>query len=251
MAQGCAKMAHMAREEVVSILGPFVELERTLKSGKTKQRLRIEIESTPIVHNFNDRALGALPAKAIAEHLKDEISKATGAISESTKDARRKAAKAVAAGKSWATKRYAGGRIGSTPPDQANMDRPGVFSGRLRDSIVANEHRDKASWIVNVAANRLSRATARNEGEYQTLLNRIANMMPSVHDPQALARSPKVREAVEQSIYMLIAVAKDRQDELRTRRDLAALQALGMGNGLIGTILSAIVSRRRTRGTLR
>jgi len=251
MAHGYAKMAHMAREEIVSILGPFVELERTLKSGKTKRRLRVEIESTPIVHDFSDRALGALPAKAIAEHLQEELSKATGGISESTKDARKKAAKAFASGKGWAKRRYAGGRIGSTPPDQANMDRPGVFSGRLRDSIVAAEHRDNASWIVNVAANRLSRATARTEGEYQALLKSIAIMMPSLRNPQALARSPKVREAVEKSIHMLIAVAKDRQDELKTRRDLAALQLLGMGSGPIGTILSAVVSSSRTHGTLR
>jgi hypothetical protein len=140
----------MAKNEVI-VLNEGLETRTNNKTGKTRFSVRIEAE--PVFVVTDPKTLGAPVAQAIAHHLKQKTLGIGQVASAATLKARQVAELAMQVGKPWAMKRYAGGKIGSKPPNTS--DRLFNDSGRFAESITANASSDGA-WRVNVAANRLS-----------------------------------------------------------------------------------------------
>jgi hypothetical protein len=146
--------------------------ERRSATGRMRRTIRIDAE--PMVINMDPKALGKPGADAIANHYREKVRGIAATASATTVKARKAAAKAFSEGKSWAMKRYAGGRIGALPPNQS--DRLFNDSGRFADSIVANASNDNA-WRINVAANRLDDKTAGPAG-VERIWNRLVQLVP-------------------------------------------------------------------------
>jgi len=161
----------MASENVI-ILGGGLE-QRT--NAKGKSRFTIAIKAEPLVVNLDPKALGAPVAQAIAFHLKERVKGISATASEATIKAREVARRAFAAGKPWAMKRYAGGKMGARLPGQS--DKLFNDSGRFGESIAVGATKD--AFRINVAANRLSgdaRMVERIWGKLLELVPEFADM---------------------------------------------------------------------------
>lgn len=161
----------MGKENVI-ILGGGLE-QRT--NAKGKSRFTVSIKSEPLVVNLDPKALGAPVAQAIAFHLKERVKGITATASEATIKAREVARRAFAAGKPWAMKRYAGGKMGARMPAQSDS----LFndSGRFADGIAVGAAKD--TFRINVPANRLSgdaRTVERIWGKLLELVPEFADM---------------------------------------------------------------------------
>jgi hypothetical protein len=148
--------------------------------------------------NVSPKDLGAPVANAIAFHLSEKMKGISATASKATIRARQSAELAMQAGKSWAMKRYAGGRIGSKPPNVS--DRLFNDSGRFAESIVAAAASD-GTWRVNVAANRLDPQTA-NGGvtAVQRIWQRLLELVPEFQDVGLIIRQNKLLERTVQNM---------------------------------------------------
>jgi hypothetical protein len=202
----------MSDSEEVIVINEGLE-QRTSGSGKTRFTLKITAE--PVVADFDVKELGRGPALAIAELLRRKVSHITAAAAPATLRARKVAARAVKAGKTWAMKRYSGGRMGTLEPNQSMA----LFndSERFEKSIVANASSDGA-WRVNVAANRLESSTTR-PGGVATIYQRLVELVPELGNPALLLEEFSVRRAVEDSARQLVVKAQATNGALQ--RELA------------------------------
>lgn len=144
----------MAVNRGVVIINRGLE-SRTTKSGKRRHTIRIE--AAPVAIDVDPKRLGKPVADGIANHLREAVKNISEVAAPATLATRKREEKAFNEGKPWATRRFSGGRIGATAPNQT--DRKFNNSGRFAQSIVANGSSDGA-WRVNVAANRLDSTTA-------------------------------------------------------------------------------------------
>lgn len=199
-------------------------------SAKTGQRgaarMSIEIVSEPLVHDFDEIALGRGPAEAIAKVQRQEVEAIQEPVSDRTLETRKYQEAAYQRGASWAMKRFGGGRLGDMPP-RPGEQRKFNHSGRFAKSIVATENRTEKSWTVNVAANRLDPRTSRDAGEFAFITAALRRLAPSIGDPASLARNPVVIAAIRDSINDLIVQASKLNERLRADRLRAALGVLG------------------------
>lgn len=179
----------------VVVLNEGYEL-RTSKTGKT--RATIVVRSEPIVINTDPKALGAPVAAAIVHHFREKIAGIAAVAAPATLKARKVAAKAFAEGKSWAMKRYSGGKTGPMAPNQS--DRAFNDSGRSVKTITANASSDGA-WRVNFAANRLSAATS---GGVQRIYDKLISFVPELANPALLLENDIVRKGIEKSMAAMI-----------------------------------------------
>jgi hypothetical protein len=181
----------------------LTERSRVTAAGSIKRRYTVEFRAEPIVHNLDPVALGKGPAIAIADFLRTRIAAIGAEAAPATIRARQAAAKAVAAGKAWATKRYAGGRIGAMAPAQSTA----LFndSGRLVRSIVAGATRS-GSYVVNVAANRLDPNTLDNGGTaaLRRIVDKLRQYVPELGDPALLMDAIPIRRAVQDATKAML-----------------------------------------------
>lgn len=177
---------------------------KTTASGKTKFSIRIESE--PVFVNVSPKDLGAPVANAIAHHLREKMKGIGATASAATMRARRSAEMAMQAGKSWVMKRYAGGKIGSKPPNTS--DRLFNDSGRFAESIVAAGAKD-GTWRINVAANRLNPQTANGGVEaVQRIWRRLVELVPEFQDVGLIIQQNKLLERTIQN-----AISKGRKTD--------------------------------------
>jgi len=235
----------MAKAEVITLHGPIRETRRTLKSGAKRAKAWIEVDATPVVHVFDDRRLGKGPAEAIKSLLGDLLIKRSGGdIAETTKQTRRYQLEAYRKGKPWAVKRFRSARIKNTPPKAGNVEKSWMFSGRTARGLAVQEDRDKQTWRINVPANRLSRDTAQNEGEYSRLVQSLNAKLPELGNPALLLNHPKVQKAVASSIAGLLAVAQDQREALRLARSMALVDLLP---GTLAPYLARMLVQHRAK----
>lgn len=181
----------MTRDAKVMVVNPGLE-ERTTRTGKKRFAVRIDAES--ILVNNDPKDLGKPVAEAIAHHFRESIRRISATAAPATIKARQAAAKAFAEGKSWALKRYGGGRIGTMQPNQS--DRVFNDSGRFADSIVANASSDGA-WRINVAANRLDASTAGESGVLR-IWRKLLEYVPEFGDPSLLMNNVFLRRTIQE-----------------------------------------------------
>ena len=227
-------------QKVITLHGPFRELERTTSRGKKKRRTNIIVQATPIVHDFDSVRLGDKPAKAITEHLRIQGKResAKRQVSASTERTRESHIRGFNQGKRWAKKRYGGGRTGDTPPSSSRIRRLGYFSGRLVNGLFTRENPTLKEWTTNVPANRLNRDTSRTEAEFRKMLDGVLDIFPSLRNPSLILKDPDVKAAVRESIRDFIFVGT--QEQLRRRAQLSAAgrrALLDIARGLGGRAL--------------
>lgn len=192
-----------------------------------RARMSIEIEATPIVHQFDDLMLGKEPAAAIAAALTKAVKGIRAEVSTATKYTRTRQEIAYAAGKPWAVRRF-GFRKNARPPHSGNAT---MFnhSGTFADSIVATENRTDKSWTVNVAAIRLDPRTSQNPAQFAAITQTLIRLVPEFGDPTKLAHHPDVQAAITRSLEDMITSAEKLGNRLRAERLRAALDAFGLG----------------------
>lgn len=202
---------------------------RTSASGR--QRVTVEVRSEPLVHNLDPKQLGAGPAAAIAEHLRQRIMGIAARASDATIARRKRAAREAAEGQPTAARRYAGGRIGATPPAQS--DRLFNDSGRFAKSIVARAANvdGEGTYIINCAANRLDESTF-GKG-FAGMLERLAQYVPEIRNPKLLLDSLPMRRAIKEGMAQMIQKQEARISELR---DARAKAIVGIGSQLLSLV---------------
>lgn len=192
------------------------ERRRTSSRG-TKSRYTIDIDAEPLVHVFDDVALGAGPAEAIRDELEQGVRQISEKARSSTIERRARAARSPTAASS---RRYSGGRTGPKAPGSASPDRMFNDSGRLAEGFHVRQNPRERSFTINVPANRLTEPHFA-EG--------LARLVPEIRNPRLLINSPEVLKEIEDSINLLVAKAHDESDAkvvaLRQKR-IAALKAL-------------------------
>lgn len=230
----------MAVSQRTIVLNDFglVRHERTTSTGTTARRA-VTIDATPLVHVFDAKILGAGPAQAIAEHLRERIGAISAPAAEATILRRKAAALALSRGASWAQRRYSGGRTGATPPEPA-ADKLFNDSGRLRNGIVAGPTRDN-QWQINVPANRFDPSTfTGGESALIAMYNRLREYVPELGDANRLAIVPAVRQAIGESIDAIYVGRLGRSyggsSDMRSRVRGLDLEAIKRGYELISML---------------
>lgn len=213
----------------------FTRRDRTLKSGAVKSRYTVEIQSDPLIHVYNPKAMGEGPANAIVDHLRTRVRGITKLAKPSTQRKRLQAEQAFREGKPWATKRYAGGRMGPMPPDSAEGRQGALFndSGRFEGSIVAKPTVND-TWIINIAANRLDPSTFRDgEAGVNRMLDQLRAEIPEWGDSRAIANLPSVKQEIALAADMILVNrlgrAYTRNKKLRADLRRGVISALRTG----------------------
>lgn len=191
----------------------------TKKSGAVKYS--VEVRSEPVVHDFDPKRLGKPVADALADALRRRVMSIAASVKQSTLERRARYERELAAGKRTATKRYAGGRIGPTPPNQST--RAFNDSGRMAKSIAATGNEE--GWRINVAANRLDPVTAGGELAVRRIWNRLVELVPALRSPAMLFEDGEVKAGVNQSINAIIHKLEATRDQLSQARINAAISA--------------------------
>ena len=200
------------------------------RSASGKSRVSVVVKSEPLVANLDPKELGKPVAAAIVNHLRARVRGITARASEATLRYRDEALKAFVQGKSWAQKRYSGGRTGSMPP----MRTENAFndSGRLASSIVGNASSDGA-WRINVAGNRL---TDKDSGGVARIFEKLASYVPEFVKPELLLESDFVKRAIKTATQQLIQKQQARTSELTVQlaRSIVSVarQVLEIGDAL-------------------
>jgi hypothetical protein len=140
---------------IINLPPEMLVRKRTLKSGKVKARVTIEVESEPIIHHWTNRDIGKGPAEAIVKGLQKQMQR-FGNVMQSTFERRqRQAAQGERGGMTRSYRRhFMGGRIGHMPPQGGN--KLFINSGRLLKGLFARHNPRDGTWTVNVPANRLN-----------------------------------------------------------------------------------------------
>lgn len=201
---------------------------RTSKTGKT--RVTIKVRSEPVVVNTDPKSLGAPIAQAIVNHFREKIKGITATAALNTLRARSTEARAYAAGKPWAVKRFNGGRTGATPPKDSTTALN--HSGRLANSITGNASSDGA-WRINVAANRLDATT----GAIDRILRRLNELVPEIQNPALLLQNDILKRAIDKSLESAIQKARARTSELKVQMAKALFDRLRQGAELVQMVV--------------
>jgi hypothetical protein len=195
----------MAKDDIVVINQPGLE-QRTSKTGRV--RYTIKVRSEPVIFNLDPKQIGATVTQSIIHHLRERVRNISAQASPATIEWRKVAAKAYAAGKPWAMRRFSGGRTGATAPTESTTALNN--SGRFVNSIVGNASNDGA-WRVNVAANRLDARTA----DVQRFWNRLVELVPEFGDPRRLLESDIVRKGIDRARADMIKKAQATTTQLQ------------------------------------
>lgn len=155
--------------------------ERTRRSGK--KHVSMSIESTPILVHHDPAALGKPVAEAIKEAIIAGIKRIPSTVSQEARKKREQAARSFAKGARWATKAYAGGRTGATPPNQS--DREYNSSGRLANGIFVSAVPASSEFVVNAPVNRLNPAFFRDGAAFERMFRRLVDLVPAIRNPLA------------------------------------------------------------------
>jgi hypothetical protein len=187
--------------------GTLERRTRFNKAGVGKDRYTVTIKSEPLLIQTDPKALGAGPAVAIAEHLKQAIAGITETVSPATMKARLSAQKAVMNGETWATRRYGGGKMGTRAP--ARSDRLFNDSGRFIESIAARPNRD--GYTINIAGNRLDPSTLNGgEAALVAMMDRLREHVPEWGDASKLMDVLSVRRAIKDGLKEMTRKTNER-----------------------------------------
>jgi hypothetical protein len=130
-------------------------------------------------------------AKALGQQIRDIPSETA---SPETQLHRKYAETALAAGRSWAVRRYSGGRTGTTPPNSIAGGKLFNDSGRFANSLAARATSD-GTFTINCAANRLNPSTF-TPAAFERMLTQLFELVPGLKTPSQLGEVPGVKAAI-------------------------------------------------------
>ncbi|TXH41036.1 MAG: hypothetical protein E6Q97_38530 [Desulfurellales bacterium] len=190
------------------VLNKFDELayRDNLKPGQVGPakgvRYTITVSATPVLTSFDAKTLGAGPAAAIRDHLKERID----GIGTKASPATIKKRKAAAAGPkdaeaaSMAAQRYAPGRGSVEAP--GTYDRLFKDSGRLVAGIAVAARGN--SWLINVPGNRLDpRTLGGGEAALIEIYALLRRHVPEIANPALLRDVLSVRRAIRSATPLI------------------------------------------------
>jgi hypothetical protein len=218
--------AALKAEDVMVInLPPNVRRRtRVSKGGKVSRRYMLEIETEPVFHFFDAKAIGRGAAEVIAEKAGQNLRRHRRMVSKTTQKLRQWAERVYwsgqpASAKRWVDRRYSGGRIGETPPD-GQSTAYGVDSGRLADGLSArySGKGENARWTINVPANRLNQDTWRgDDASFQQWMQAFSKAV----DLSGIVASGEFKQAANVGIMQAIVLMTALETALmRKRRQL-------------------------------
>lgn len=209
------------------------ERRRTSAKGVTKNRTTIEIKSEPLVHTFDDTAMGAGPAEAIRDLIQRQIEDIDDPASPATIAFRKRAEKAYAEGAGWARERYRPLRGGASD-DPPNSFKRGVKfndSGRLAKGMFVRQNPAERNFTINVPAHRLTDDT-------RHLAPELVRLVPALNNPSSINDDAEFNKAIEESWKMMIAKAQNQTDlrrvRLRQQQMMIAKALFGLARSLGG-----------------
>lgn len=193
-------------QEVFVLSEPLGLEERRRTTGRgTKSRFTISVRTDPLIFNLSEISLGKKPALALQQAIQEGIRAIGEVASESTRLKRSYAASALAGGSRWAVRRYSGGRIGTTLPNQS--DRLFNDSGRFARGIFARQNPQENSWTINVPANRLDPSTFPDQSRFLGMVEKLRSLVPAFGAPLS---QPSVKRAIGETLDAMITKADDR-----------------------------------------
>lgn len=188
--------------------GSLSRRERTTGTG-THVRYSMEIQTEPILHDFNGLRLGAGPARAMRDLLSSLMKTRGGAVSPSTKDKRLKAPIGLAIGYPSLVRRYVSARGGQKQPGAGSPDRLYYDSGTFADGLAVQQNTAEENWTINVPANRLDPTTfGGGEAALIAFWRRLTTDIPEFLGGQAMLAHAEIRTAIEQATSEAIYVLK-------------------------------------------
>jgi len=186
--------------------------KRTTSTG-TRQRVTLDIKANPITFNVDPLSLGRGVAVAIATAIGAQIRAIGSPASLATQLARKYARAAFDRGDSWATRRYAGGRMGPMRPGAASDSRLFNDSGRLAKGIHAAANPKERAWTINVPANRLDARTFKGAG-LSVMIEKLRSLVPGLLSPASLVNDPGVRAALYKAVDDMAGQAEDMKKKI-------------------------------------
>lgn len=162
--------------------------ERTNAAGKVtgyRSNITVEVHSEPVAVCLDEATVARFIAEMFAKQAREQTKAITKTVKPATAKARRNLEKAFSAGRTYALKQFAGGRIGVTPP-VAGSNQSYNHSGRLADSIVASLRGkdESAEWVINYAANRWDIKHWGDEAKMQKAFREWVALVPVLSHPQ-------------------------------------------------------------------
>lgn len=204
--------------------GGFKFTEHTRATGKKRTTVEIHAEAIGIV--VDDVAAGQHIAETLQHLVREGMRQTTRHVAAATLGFRERAKAALETGAKWARGRYAGGQLGKMEPDPTSV-RFGNDSGRLRRSFVMRYAPAIASWVGNVAANRLT-------ADQPALRARMAEWLKEIID--AALADEEIPKAVQKTLDNMVFKAGERGRDLETNIVRALQQALTSGKQLVDQV---------------
>lgn len=157
--------------------------------------ISVTVDSEPIALMLDEGVVAKRAAEMFAQRVREQTEQISSLVKPSTAKARGVTERAFAKGKSWALRRYSGGRTGATPP-VAGALRQFNHSGRLARSIVAAYVESTKEWRINIAANRWNVRDFRNEGQMQAAFQKWVDQVPMLKDASS---DIKIQRAIRET----------------------------------------------------
>ncbi len=211
---------------------------RTNASGGESVRYSIELQAEPILHDFNQEALGQGPAEAIRALLERKIKELKATASPATGHRRANASVGLAAGNPSDVARYSGGKTGTKPPRLETPPRLFNDSGRLAEGLAVRFNPTSDNFTINVTANRLDPRTFRGgEAGIVAMWQRLVALVPEFKGGLDVLKHEEIRaavaDAVADSIVTRTGVARSTISRARAKlwgqvfRDLTRIVQIG------------------------
>lgn len=222
----------MAKIVLNAVPKGFRKRSRTLKSGKVKTHYTISVESEPIIAETDPREFGKITVEAFKAEIEKDFRELGDTVKASTSRARKYGLNGLRAGKTWAKRRYSGGRTGQKEPKLTNQW--GTDSGRLSEGLTIRANPKNSEWTINVPANRLK------ESDFGPNFNQfLADLRTKVKalQPEELVRRPRVQAAMSPAYDTMIAVMNKAQNADAARR----LRLRQLQLQLVGSVVKAVL----------
>lgn len=188
--------------------GGSLERRRRVSSNRIGgDRWSVTLDANPLALDFDTKTLGRGVAQEISAHLQRRVSAIGATASKATLKKREQAAKALATGETWATRRYAGGRVGAMVPNQS--DRMFNDSGRFVRGITANPTRGN-DWVINVPANRLNATMLGGESALVSIVDKLRQYVPEFGSAMELMTVPAIRQAIKDASAAIVEKSRAR-----------------------------------------
>lgn len=222
----------MAEPGLIDVHAEMREQVRTLKRG-VQRRYVVDFQIQDLIVDTRPGPLGDEFAGVIRDLLQEQWRAIRKTVSPATLERRERYRKRPQ-GRSY-TKRYAGGRIGETPP--TTSIRYGTDSGRTVDNLFLRPRRRSSGEsvvTVNTPANRFKVDLFGSAAQFQEYLGEMRRQVPLLRGQVDATTSREIRGALTELQRGLISNNQARYRQLLAKRRQAIVKLFRAGAGAFG-----------------